>query len=171
MPRFILTTHTSRSTMRLRSSISGNSFQTSIRSREESSSSADVAVNGKKFLQCFLRRILAEREIRTLDTGVSPYNGLANETVLGPVVRIQRYTAETIGDFWPEILLFGSSCAACVHDADTSTQVRTYPCTSKPLLSTWCRPLGVISRKPALDRFRVADSSRRAHSCRIEGRT
>ncbi len=61
------------------------------------------------------------------DTGVSPYNGLANETVLGPAVRIQQHTAETIGDFWPEILLFGHSCAARVQQADISTQVRVYP--------------------------------------------
>ena len=70
--------------------LAGHSLQSGLRedNREIGALFARISMNyGEPSHQSRLRG--GEGGIRTLDTGVSPYNGLANETVLGPAVRIQ----------------------------------------------------------------------------------
>ncbi len=65
-----------------------------------------------------------EGGIRTLDTGVSPYNGLANSAVPSPGVRKQQLRSGETPHIRAGTGTFGHNCAASVHHRITLKELR-----------------------------------------------
>src|SRR5215467_1625851 len=57
------------------------------------------------------KRYGGEGWIRTLGTGVSPYNGLAKGSLLTALTRFQGFTVRPNHLSWTQIVSFGSYCA------------------------------------------------------------
>ena len=80
-----------------------------------------------------LRESGGERGIRTLDTGVSPYNGLANSPVPPPGVRNQCFMFGELAQYSAGIAIFAHNCATSVQPG-TDNQVNGIHGTTERIL-------------------------------------